>query len=241
MAGETIDFSGCADRTMFFWIFGFYTAWMMGIAALAYQKLKGFDDYATHFVGRKDYGVFVMMLTMFASWISGNTVTNGPNTASALGYSCFWILPLYTCCNVGWSMVAPRIRRFSVSRQWNSYSDLIADRFRNPVLILITLIFPISSLEAYILAQLWALRALVPVVSDNLMHDDRMTLLLSVVVYICESFGGFDAVSYTDVIQGCIIIIALCIGPIYMSHHFGTLDGSVEFNCDNVVRGAARS
>jgi len=217
---------------MFFWIFGFYTAWMMGIAALAYQKLKGFDDYATHFVGRKHYGVFVMMLTMFASWISGNTVTNGPNTASALGYSCFWILPLYTCCNVGWSMVAPRIRRFSVSRQWNSYSDLIADRFRNPVLILITLIFPISSLEAYILAQLWALRALVPVVSDNLMHDDRMTLLLSVVVYICESFGGFDAVSYTDVIQGCIIIVALCIGPLYMSHHFGTLDGSVEFNCD---------
>ena len=50
----------CPDRTMFFWLFGFYTAWMMGIAALAYQKLKGFDDYATHFVGRKDYGVFVM-------------------------------------------------------------------------------------------------------------------------------------------------------------------------------------
>ena len=48
---------------MFFWIFGFYTSWMLGIACLAYQKLKGFDDYATHFVGRKDYGVFVMMLT----------------------------------------------------------------------------------------------------------------------------------------------------------------------------------
>jgi Na+/proline symporter len=63
------------------------------------------------------------------------------------------------------------------------------------------------------------------------MHDDRMTLLLSVVVYICESFGGFDAVSYTDVIQGCIIIVALCIGPLYMSHHFGSLDGTVEFNC----------
>ena len=165
-------------------------------------------------MGRKDYGVFVMMLTMFASWISGNTITSAPNTASALGYACFWILPLYTCCNVGWSMVAPRIRRFSVSRQWNSYSDLIADRFRNPVLILITLIFPISSLEAYILAQLWAVRALTPVVSDNLMHNDRMTLLLSFVVCICESFGGFDVVSWTYVIQGFIIIFVLCSGPI---------------------------
>ena len=47
----------CSDRTMFFYMFGFYTAWMLGIAALAYQKLKGFDDYATHFVGRKDYGL----------------------------------------------------------------------------------------------------------------------------------------------------------------------------------------
>jgi len=76
-------YEGCTDRTMFFYLFGFYTSWMMGIAALAYQKLKGFDDYATHFVGRKDYGVFVMMLTMFASFISGNTITNGPNTYCA--------------------------------------------------------------------------------------------------------------------------------------------------------------
>ena len=216
---------------MFFWMFGFYTSWMMGIAALAYQKLKGFDDYATHFVGRKDYGVVVMMLTLFASWISGNTLTNAPNTASAVGYSAFWLWGLYCWLNIVFSWVAPRLRRLSVSRQWNSFSDVIGDRFRNPVLVMFTLIYPVMSLEGYIIAQLWALRALVPVVSDNLMHDDRMTLLLSIVVYICESFGGFDAVSYTDVIQGCIILIALVIGPLYMSHHFGFLPGTVQYNC----------
>ena len=37
--------------------------------------------------------------------------------------------------------------------------------------------------------------------------------------------------SYTDVIQGCIMIIAITIGPSYMSYHFGGLAGSVEFNC----------
>lgn len=218
---------------MFFWMFGFYTAWMMGIAALAYQKLKGFDDYATHFVGRKDYGVFVMMLTMFASWISGNTITNAPNTASVLGYVIFWLFALYSCLNIIYAWVAPRIRRLSVARQWNSFSDVCGDRFRNPVLILFTLIYPTMSLEGYIIAQFWALRALVPVVSDNLMHDDRMSLLLGVVIFICESFGGFDAVSYTDVIQGCCIVVALLIGPIYMSYHFGTLSGCVEFECPN--------
>ena len=213
---------------MFFYMFGFYTAWMMGIAALAYQKLKGFDDYATHFVGRKDYGVVVMMLTMFASWISGNSITNVPNTSSALGYMSFWIVAAYTQCYFGWSWVAPRIRRLSVARQWNSYSDLIADRFRNPVVILTLLSFPVMSLEAYILAQHWAMRALIPVVSDGNMHEDRMTLLLTVVVYICESFGGFDAVSYTDVIQGLIMIGSLLVGPIYMSTEFGILKGTVE-------------
>ena len=216
---------------MFFWIFGFYTAWMLGVACLAYQKLKGFDDYATHFVGRKDYGVFVMMLTMFATFISGHTITNGPNTSSALGYTSFFILPLYCYISFGWSWVAPRIRRISVVRQWNSYSDVFADRCRNPVLVLVTIIFPSSSLEGYIIAQLWALRALIPVVSDGMMHDDRVCLLLTCVIFICESFGGFDAVSYTDVIQGCIMIIAITIGPSYMSYHFGGLSGSVEFNC----------
>ena len=74
--GTGFEEGACSDRTMFIWIFGFYTAWMMGIAALAYQKLKGFDDYATHFVGRKDYGVVVMALTMFASAVSGHTITS---------------------------------------------------------------------------------------------------------------------------------------------------------------------
>ena len=228
MADDMVE---CPDRTMFFWLFGFYTAWMMGIAALAYQKLKGFDDYATHFVGRKDYGVFVMLLTMFATFISGHTITNGPNTSSALGYSSFWILPLYCYICVGWSWVAPRIRRLSVARQWNSYSDVFAARCRNHVLVYSMIVFPMASLEGYIIAQLWALRALIPVVSDNMMHDDRITLLLTMVVYSCESFGGFDAVSYTDVIQGLIMILAICIGPLYMTSHFGSLNGSVEFNC----------
>ena len=98
---------------MFFYMFGFYTAWMLGIAALAYQKLKGFDDYATHFVGRKDYGIIVMMLTMFASWISGNTITNVPNASSALGYTSFYITAAYCQCYLGWSWVAPRVRRLN--------------------------------------------------------------------------------------------------------------------------------
>ncbi len=38
---------------MSFGIFGFYTTWMLDIACLAYQKPKGFDDYAPHFVGRR--------------------------------------------------------------------------------------------------------------------------------------------------------------------------------------------
>ena len=217
---------------MFFYMFGFYTAWMLGIAALAYQKLKGFDDYATHFVGRKDYGIIVMMLTMFASWISGNTITNVPNASSALGYTSFYITAAYCQCYLGWSWVAPRVRRFSVARQWNSFSDVIADRFRNPLVIICLLIFPVCSLEAYIIAQQWACRALIPVVSDGNMHEDRMTLFLTTVVYICESFGGFDAVSYTDVIQGCIMIISLLIGPSYMSIEFGILKGTCAFGCE---------
>ena len=70
------------------------------------------------------------------------------------------------------------MRRISVVRQWNSYSDVFADRCRNPALVLVTIIFLASSLEGYIIAQLWALRALIPVVSDGMMHDDRVTLLI---------------------------------------------------------------
>ena len=58
-----VDMTQCTDRTMFLVLFGFYVAWMMGIAVMAYHKLHGSNDYATHFVGKKDYGVIVMTLT----------------------------------------------------------------------------------------------------------------------------------------------------------------------------------
>ncbi len=59
-----------------------------------------------------------------------------------------------------------------------------------------------------------------------------MTLLLSIVVFTWVSFLGFDATSYTDVVQGCVIFVALCVGPIYMGRRLGTLDGSVELKCE---------
>ena len=85
-----------------------------------------------------------------------------------------------------------------MARQWNSFSDVIADRFRNPMMIICLLIFPVCSLEAYIIAQQWACRALIPVVSDGIMHEDRMTLFLTTVVYVCDSFGRFDALHGRD-------------------------------------------
>ena len=67
MASDAPVEGECSDRTMFLILYGFYMAWMMGIAVIAYNKLHGSNDYATHFVGRKDYGVIVMTLTIFAS------------------------------------------------------------------------------------------------------------------------------------------------------------------------------
>ena len=56
-------------------------------------------------------------------------------SASRLGYTSFYITAAYCQCYLGWSWVAPRVRRFSVARQWNSFSDVIADRFRNPMVM----------------------------------------------------------------------------------------------------------
>jgi SSS family solute:Na+ symporter len=223
--------SECSDRTFFLVFFGFYIAWMMGISVLAYNKLKGSDDYATHFVGRKDYGVLVMGLTMYASAISGNSVANNPNTASGLGYMCFWIINVYTIVNMGFACMYPRMRRLSVERKWNSWSDILSDRFASRAVFYLAIPFPICGLVCYVIAQLWAFHELMPVVSAGYISANPITQIVTVVIYICESMGGFDAVSFTDVVQGIIIIIALLVGPIWMAEHFGPLDGTVEWGC----------
>jgi Na+/proline symporter len=172
-----------------------------------------------------------MALTMYASAISGNSVSNNPNTAAGLGYMCFWIINVYTACNMSFAIMYPRMRRLSVERRWNSFSDILSDRFNSRPLIWATLPFPCCGLVCYVIAQLWSFRELLPVVSAGYISNNPVTIIITIVIYICELMEGFDAVSFTDVIQGLIIITALLVGPLWMTSHFGSLDGTVEFDC----------
>ena len=112
-------------------------------------------------------------------------------------------------------------------------SDILSDRDASRPLVIFTLLFPMCSMEGYVVAQLWAFRELLPVVSAGYITKNPVTILITLVIYICESMGGFDAVSYTDVVQGTIIIFSLLVGPIWMSAHFGPLSGIVVYKCDS--------
>jgi Na+/proline symporter len=135
---------------------------------------------------------------------------------------------------MSFSHLFPRMRRLSVERKWNSFSDILPDRYSSRPLIYFTLVFPLCSLTGYVgyvATQLWAFRELLPVVSAGYIAKNPVTIIITCVIYVCESFGGFDAVSYTDVVQGLIIIFAPMIGPCWMTGKFGPLQGTVEYGC----------
>ena len=86
----------------------------------------------------------------------------GSGPAATRGYMCFWIINVYIVVNMGFATMYPRMRRLSVERKWNSFSDILSDRFASRAVFYFAMPFPICGLVCYVIAQLWAFHELMP-------------------------------------------------------------------------------
>jgi Na+/proline symporter len=103
----------------------------------------------------------------------------------------------------------PRIRRLSVARNYNSPNDLVSDRFNNRLLTVFTSLTVCIPQLMYVIAQFYTLKNLIPVLSLGQMNAEVTVWFFAAVIYVCETLGGFDAVSLTDSLQSTLMIISL--------------------------------
>jgi Na+/proline symporter len=52
------------------------------------------------------------------------------------------------------------------------------------------------------------------------------TWVLAAIILVCEYLGGFDAVTWTDMLQSVVLIFAFCSIPITYAYYYGNLAGA---------------
>lgn len=189
-----------------------YLGLMVTLGVMAYYRTKNMNDYM---LGGRTIGPVVTALSAGASDMSGWLLMGLPGAMFATGLSSGWIVVgLLFGAYANWLLVAPRLRAYTAhAGDAITIPDYFEKRFHDKSGVLRTvsagviLIFFIMYASSGFVAGGRLFEAVF-----GLEYTTGLWILAGVVIaYVF--LGGFLAVSWTDVVQGMIMVIALLIVP----------------------------
>ncbi|GEK71483.1 MULTISPECIES: sodium/proline symporter PutP [Halomonas] len=207
--------------------FALYLIVMLGIGIIAYKRTSNLSDYI---LGGRSLGPWTSAISAGASDMSGWLLLGLPGAAYASGLSAGWIaVGLLAGTWLNWLLVARRLRVYSFrADDALTIPDFLAKRFRDnsQLLRVISAVFILLFFMFYTSSGLVAGAKLFDTVFG---FDYTLALTIGTLAIISYTFfGGFLAVSWTDLIQGLMMAAALLIVPVVALTEMGGLGGSAQ-------------
>ncbi|WP_462412784.1 sodium/proline symporter PutP [Neobacillus sp. Marseille-QA0830] len=209
-----------SDQTLQLISISIYIAAMLFIGWYAYRRTSNLTDYM---LGGRSLGPAVTALSAGAADMSGWLLMGLPGGIYVTGLADAWMaIGLTAGAYLNWLFVAPRLRSYSkVSGDSITIPSFLENRFKDHskllrivsgIVILIFFTFYVSS----------------GMVSGAVFFESSFNTGYHTGLYIVGGvtvaytlFGGFLAVSYTDFIQGLMMLIALLLVPAIGIFHTG--------------------
>lgn len=211
--------------TLQFLTFGVYMAVMFAIGLYFYFRTDSIEDYV---LGGRKLGPIPSAISSVASDFSGWLLMGLPAFAMLSGMNAFWIaLGLLLGTFTNWTLVAPKLRKESFELDDAVTVPTFLERklkdptnFLRVVLALAILFF----FTFYTASGFVAGGKLFNVLFDLNYH---VAITIGALVVLSYTFlGGYLAVSWTDVIQGCLMIAALIFVPVVAIQELGGWDAT---------------
>ncbi|MEZ8738537.1 sodium/proline symporter PutP [Photobacterium swingsii] len=214
-----------------FAITGTFITYLIAMMAIGYIAYKRTSNSADYFLGGRTLGPWPAALSAGASDMSGWLLLGLPGYAYAAGIESFWLaggLLLGTWLN--WLICAKRLRTYSITTD-NALTlpEFLARRFddKSKLIQTISAFFILLFFLFYTSSGLVAGGKLFETVFGL---DYTIAVIVGTVCVVSYTlFGGFLAVSWTDLVQGLLMSAALLIVPIAaMNGGVGDLTAALE-------------
>lgn len=203
---------------------------LLMIAIGVYASIKSKNDSEGYMLGGRQLGPAVTALSAGASDMSGWLLMGLPGYMYGSGIVSFWIcLGLSIGAFLNYLIVAPRLRVYTeVASNSITLPDYFANRFDDSshLLRVISAVVVIIFFTVYTAASLTAGGKLFES-SLGLSYSLGLWVTAGIVV-IYTLIGGFMAVSMTDFVQGCIMMVALLLVPIVAFTSVGGMGESIN-------------
>ncbi|MGH1460712.1 MAG: sodium/proline symporter PutP [Neptuniibacter sp.] len=203
-----------------------YLILMLGIGIVAYRRTQDLSDYV---LGGRNLGPIPSALSAGASDMSGWLLMGLPGYAMAAGFGSFWLAGgLLVGTWLNWLLVAQRLRVYSQrADDALTLPAFFEKRFEDNThsLRVISAIFVLVFFLFYTSSGLVAGGKLFETVFG---FDYTIAVLVGAVAVISYTlFGGFLAVSWTDVVQGLLMVGALILVPLFAMGEIGGMSGTL--------------
>jgi sodium/proline symporter len=190
-----------------------YFAAMIGIGLYAFRKTKGGEDYM---LGGRQLHPFVAALSAGASDMSGWLLMGLPGALYMSGMVEAWIaIGLTVGAGLNWIFVAPRLRQYT---QIAGNSITVPSFFGNRLHDRSNVLRIAAGLIILVFFTFYVSSGMVAggVFFQSMFGGPYLTgmLLVGGVTIVYTLFGGFLGASYTDVLQGLIMLVSLLVVPI---------------------------
>ncbi|MFC0273868.1 sodium/proline symporter PutP [Metabacillus herbersteinensis] len=196
--------------------------YMIGMLSIGYYAYKRTSNLTDYMLGGRTLGPAVTALSAGASDMSGWLMMGLPGAMFATGLSGSWIvLGLTLGAWLNWLYVAPRLRIFTELTDSITIPGFLENRFedKSKMLRLFSGIVILVFFTFYVSAGMVSGAVLFNSILDLDYHLGLWIITGVTVAYTL--FGGFLAVSWTDFVQGIIMVVALVLVPIVALFYTG--------------------
>lgn len=192
---------------------GIYFAAMIGIGIYAFRKTTGGEDYM---LGGRQLHPFTAALSAGASDMSGWLLMGLPGALYMNGLVEAWIaVGLTVGAGLNWFFVAPRLRQYT---QLAGNAITVPSFFGNRLHDRTNILRIAAGLIILVFFTFYVSSGMVAggVFFQSMFGGPYLTgmLLVGGVTILYTLFGGFLGASYTDVVQGIIMLVSLLVVPI---------------------------
>jgi len=209
------------------WALGFIAAYLLSLLVIGWlgYRAKRDESLRDFYLGGEGVGFLVLLLTLYATQYSGNTLFGFSGRAYRQGFSWAICIHFMTAIIVVYLFFAPKLYAISRRESLITPSDFLQYRFGSTRLSLCAAVLMVLAISNYLLAQLMAMgRAMEGLTTVHPTQAYRYGVIsLALIIVVYETMGGFRAVAWTDAIQGSVLLVgfAILMGMVFL--RFGSL------------------
>ena len=201
------------------------------LAGLALWSRSESNTLAGYYLAGKKLPYWVVAFSTNATGESGWLLLGLTGMGYLVGAKAYWVVVgEVTGVALSWIYVSRRLKRMSDATDSITVPDVLAARFKDSWHLIrgIAVIIILSMVTVYIAAQMIATGKAVSSFTD-FAYDSG--IYVGAAIIIAYTFvGGYKAVSYTDVLQGVLMLLGLIIVPlvaIYAGGGWGSISSNI--------------